>query len=468
MLQAEAGLYDAIASLSYGDLPQTTVESCQAVILDHFGCAVLGAGMPWTTSLVQALQLTGDMRSVEQGGSPAYGRRESISPLTAALVNGTATHAMDLDDTHLPTMTHPGCVVIPAAVAATVSRGGSGRDLIAGVLCGYEVMGRITAATGLGFGERGFHATGQVGPMAAAAACSRILGADPAALAGAIGLAASFGGGIKAFSTGSGAVKRLHAGRAAQAGLFAALLEDGGFGGPRAAITGKFGFVPTLSTDADPDYEKLAGSPGEFVVENIYLKPYAACGAVHGAISAASQLARVSPDSVERVEVGTSRRVLQQNDIPEPKGAVATQYSTQYSVALALTGVADDPRRFLSDAVMDDDVRRLCQRTALVLDEVADAAYPDRNEARVEVWLNDGTCLSAYGTVSAQTSGGWGVAEKKFRSVTAQLLSKAQQQRLLDAVRSLADDGTVEACLDALVDSPSHARSGGTERSHEP
>jgi 2-methylcitrate dehydratase PrpD len=387
--------------------------------------------------------------------------------LTAALVNGTATHGMDLDDTHLPTMTHPGCVVIPAAVAAAAHTGGGGKELIAGVICGYEVMGRVAAATGLGFGERGFHATGQVGPMAAAAACARVLGADRPAIAGAVGLAASFGGGIKAFSTSSGAVKRLHAGRAAQAGLLAALLEQAGFGGPPAAITGKFGFVPTFSTDDDPAYEQLVGSRGSFVVEDIYLKPYAACGAVHGAIAAASQLATVSPSSVARVEVGTSRRALQQNDIPEPEGPVAAQYSTQYSVALALTGAVGDPRRFLPEAVVDDDLRRLCRRTELVLDADADAAYPDRNEARVQVWLNDGTCRSAYGTVSARTSGGWAAAEKKFRGVTAELLSQSQQQRLLDGVRALADDGSVQECLDVLADARSQAL-GGTDRSHEP
>jgi 2-methylcitrate dehydratase PrpD len=468
VLEAEASLYDALASLPYAELPQSAVESCQAAILDHFGCAVQGADLPWTTSLVQVLTLTGDMKPVEHGGSPVYGLRELISPLTAALINGTATHAMDLDDTHLPTMTHPGCVVIPAAVAAAVHAGARGHDLIAGVICGYEVMGRVAAATGLGFGERGFHATGQVGPMAAAAACSRVLGADRKGFASAIGLAASFGGGIKAFSTGNGAVKRLHAGRAAQAGLLAALLEAGGFNGPPAAITGKFGFVPTLSTDADPAYEQLAGSGRAFLVEDVYLKPYAACGAVHGAIAAASQLATVAPGSVARVEVGTSRRALQQNDIPEPEGAVAAQYSTQYAVALALTGVADDPRRFLPDVVVGDDVRRLCGRTALVLDEVAEAAYPDRNEARVRVWLNDGTCRSAYGTVSAQTSGGWAVAEKKFGSVTTGLLSQEQQQRLLDAVGALADDGPVEACLDALTDAASSAPGSETDRSHEP
>jgi 2-methylcitrate dehydratase PrpD len=468
MLDVEAGLYDEIACLRYDDVPQSAVESCQAVILDHFGCAIQGLDLPWTRSLVETLQLAGDMRPVERGGAPVYGQREAISPLAAALVNGTATHGLDLDDTHLPTMTHPGCVVIPAAVAATVHSGGSGKELLAAVICGYEVMGRVAAATGLGFGERGFHATGQVGPMAAAAACARILGADRQAIAGAVGLAASFGGGIKAFSTSGGAVKRLHAGRAAQAGLLAALLEQAGFSGPRSAITGKFGFVPTFSTDDDPAYDRLVGSRPAFVVEEVYLKPYAACGAVHGAIAAASQLATVSASSVARVEVGTSRRALRQNDIPEPEGAVAAQYSTQYSVALALTGASDDPRRYLPSALVDHDIRGLCRRTVLVLDEAADAAYPDRNEARVQVWLKDGTGRTAYGAVSAQTSGGWAAAEKKFRSVTAELLSAEQQGRLLDAVMALADGGPVNACLDALADAPSEALGSGTDRSHEP
>jgi 2-methylcitrate dehydratase PrpD len=342
-------------------------------------------------------------------------------------------------------------------VAAAEVTGADGRDLLAAIVAGYEVMGRIARATGLGFGEKGFHATGQVGPMGAAAAAARLAGEDAAGVAATVGLAASFGGGIKAFSAGSGNVKRLHAGRAAQAGVLAAALTRAGFDGPPAAVAGKFGFVPTFSTDAQPAYTHLTSGLGErYVVDEVYLKPYAACGAVHGAVAAAATLAPVDAATVHRVTVGTSRRALAQNSNPAPTDVISAQYSTEYSVALALLGGATDPRRFLR---VDGDVLRLAARVDLRVDEEAERTYPDANGAVVEVVQGDGTRGTARAAVSAATSRGWTVAERKFRDVTAGLLTAAAREALVEAVAGLAHGGGVERCLDAI--SP-HAITEGT------
>jgi 2-methylcitrate dehydratase PrpD len=489
----ESSLYTYVAALRLDDLPATTVESAAALVLDHFGCAILGMTLPWTSAVIAALAGAGDLapsgdrpgaggirseeRSDEAGwrqppgasserseryqqspGAQVYGRPVPVPAGSAALVNGTATHGFDLDDTHLPTMSHPGCVVIPAAVAGAQVTGAGGRDLLAAVVAGYEVMGRIARATGLGFGEKGFHATGQVGPMGAAAAAARLAGLDAAGVAATVGLAASFGGGIKAFSAGSGNVKRLHAGRAAQAGLLAATLTRAGFDGPPAAVAGKFGFVPTFSTDPEPVYAHLTGGLGErHVVDEVYLKPYAACGAVHGAVAAAATLAPVGADEVERVVVGTSRRALAQNSNTDPTDVISAQYSTEYAVALALLGGATEPRRFLDVGTgADAEVRRLAARTVLRVDGEAERVYPDANGAVVEIVRKDGARRTARAAVSASTSRGWPVAEKKFRDVTAGLLAPDAQQRLVEAVAALAHGGGVERCLHAITEGTTH------------
>ena len=468
----DSALYAHVATLRLDALPPATVESATALVLDHFACALLGLTLPWTTAAIAALDGAGELepvikaplKSLEQlegsfdhrgpgpGGARVYGCGTSVTAGSAALVNGTATHGFDLDDTHLPTMTHPGCVVIPAAVAAAQVTGADGRDLLAAVVAGYEVMGRIARATGLGFGEKGFHATGQVGPMGAAAAAARLSGQDTAGVAATVGLAASFGGGIKAFSVGSGNVKRLHAGRAAQAGLLAAALTGAGFDGPPTAVAGKFGFVPTFSTDPEPGYAHLTEGLGErHIVDEVYLKPYAACGAVHGAVAAAATLAPVDAERVERVLVGTSRRALAQNSNPDPTDVISAQYSTEYTVALALLGAATEPRRFLDAGTgADGAVRRLAARVALRVDEEAERAYPDANGAVVEIVRTDGTRHTARAAVTAATSRGWAVAEKKFHEVTAGLLRPDARQRLVEAVAALADGGGVERCLNAI------------------
>ncbi len=466
-MEPEEQLYAYLEGVTFADLSSSTVAATAAAVLDHFGCAIVGIGLPWTSALLDALAAGGDL-----GPGPAriYGGH-AVTAGAAALVNGTATHGLDLDDTHLPTMTHPGAVVIPAAIAAAqfggvdgraaqfggvdgraAQFGGvDGRELLTAIVAGYEAMGRIARATGLGFGEKGYHATGQVGPMGAAAACTRILG-EPGAIAGAIGLAASMGGGIKAFTGGAGMVKRLHAGRAAQAGLQAALLQRASFTGPPRGVAGTFGFVPTFST-GDVNLAALADGLGtRHVIDEVYLKPYAACGAVHGAVAAASSLAPLAPADISSVVVGTSRRALAQNRIPAPADVLAAQYSTEYSVALALLGGASDPRRYLdAESGADGAVRAVAARVSLEVDDEAQRVYPDVNAARVEVALTDGRRLSARGAVSATTSAGWEVAEAKFRAVTTGLLTPEGQDQLVSAVAALAEGGRVEACLDAIV-----------------
>lgn len=471
-MNSEERLYAYAATLRFADLPANTVEATGALILDHLGCALLGMTLPWTRSLLTALAdggelpPPGDRADAGVRGALVAGRAGALPPSIAALVNGTAAHGFDLDDTHLPTMSHPGCVVIPAALAAAETTGANGQDLITAIVTGYEVMGRITRATGLGFGEKGFHATGQVGPMGAATAAARLLGASagsagtagPDDLAGAVGLAASFGGGIKAFSIGSGNVKRLHAGRAAQAGLFAASLQRAGLTGPPAAVTGKFGFVPTFSTDARPAYQALDDGLGErHLVDEVYLKPYAACAAVHGAVDAAAALAPVDPDRVDRVLVGTSRRALAQNSNPDPTDVISAQYSTEYSVALALLGGAGEPRRYLAAGTGDDGpVRRLAARVTLRVDDAAERAYPDTNGGYVEIVQHDGERRTARAAVSAATARGWALSEKKFTAITSGLLTPARQARVIETVAALADGGPAGDCLATTTEGTSH------------
>ncbi|MDG4830385.1 MmgE/PrpD family protein [Solwaraspora sp. WMMD1047] len=464
-MDSEHQLYAYAAGLRFTDLPAGTVESAAALILDHLGCALLGMPLPWTRALLTALADGGELTPPgDRPGGHAVGRPGALPPGIAALVNGTAAHGFDLDDTHLPTMSHPGAVVIPAALAAAEATGADGRDLITAVVAGYEVMGRITRATGLGFGEKGFHATGQVGPMGAAVAAARLLtngtpgAAGSASLAGAVGLAASFGGGIKAFSVGSGNVKRLHAGRAAQAGYFAATVQRAGLAGPPAAVAGKFGFVPTFSTDPEPAYHALADGLGDrHLVDEIYLKPYAACAAVHGAVEAAAALAPVDGDRVDRVLVGTSRRALAQNSNPDPSDVIAAQYSTEYSVALALLGGATDPRRYLDVGTgADAAVRRLAAKVTLRVDDQAEQSYPDANGAHVEVTDADGGRRAARAAVSAATGPGWASAEQKFTAITTGLLTPARQSRLVGAVAALADGGRAADCLTTTTEGTSH------------
>lgn len=454
---AEDNLLDFLVALRFEDIPPSAVDAVLALVLDHFTCALVGLEMPWTKTLRKVVARAAYEGA--EGSAVIYGDSRPVPAETAALVNGTAAHGLDFDDLHFGTMSHPGCVVVPAAFAAASAAGADGRALVAAAVVGYEPMLRTGLAAGLRYGEIGFHATGVLGPVGAAAAAARLLQGDRGSrLADAVWLAASLGSGIKAFNEyGPGMVKRLHAGRAAESGILAARLAAAGYEGPRQALSARFGLARVLALGGDADVLALARDLGRpYLVEEVYIKPYAACGALHGAVQAAEQVAEsrpgLQPEDVREVVVGTSPRVLAQNSNPEPADVMAAQYSAEVAVAIALLGGAGDPHRFVDVTLdPDDPARRLARRVRLEVDERARATYPDPNEGEVAIVEVDGRSLARRGSSTPSGSRGWSVARRKFEAVTAGRLDPDAQRRLLDAVQDLAEGGPVAACTDALV-----------------
>lgn len=458
----EHALLEFVRRLSFDDLTDSALEATLALVLDQITCAILGMEMPWTQTLAAVVSGAGQLPSGDAalGAARVYGDPTPVRPEVAALVNGTAAHGFDLDDTHLPTMSHPGCVVIAASLAMALASGADGRELLTAVASGYEPMLRTGLAAGLRYGELGFHATGVLGPLGAATAASRLLGGPGSPrLIDAIGLAASLGSGIKAFNeVGPGMVKRLHAGRAAESGILAARLAEGGYAGPRRALSARYGLARVLALGHEPDIAALSRALGKpLLVEEVYIKPYAACGALHGAVQAAEQISvqcpELSEDDIREVRVGVSPRAVAQNSIVEPDDVMAAQYSTEVAVAIALLGGAGEPRRFLAASEHPEDpARSLARRVSVRVDEQARAAYPDPIEGVVEVTLRDGTTRRSRGSATPRTSRGWDVAVGKFRAVTAARLTAADRERIVAGVRALAEGGPAADCLPPRLD----------------
>jgi 2-methylcitrate dehydratase PrpD len=449
----EEALVDFVGALRFEDLPESAVEATAALVLDQFSCCLIGMEMDWTRRLRGVVAPAG--AAAPGAGAAIYGDPTPVSAEVAALVNGTAGHGFDFDDLHMPTMSHPGCVVIPAAIAVALEQGADGRELLAAVAAGYEPMLRTGLAAGLRYGELGFHATGVLGPLGSATAAARLLGKAP--VLDALGLAASMGAGVKAFNeVGPGMVKRLHAGRAAEGGVLAARLAAAGYEGPRRALTARFGLTRVLAMGEEPDTDALERDLGApFLVEDVYIKPYAACGGVHGAVRAAELLYKERPlveEEIESVTVGVPPRAVAQNSNPEPVDLMAAQYSTEVSVAIALLGGATDPDRFVAaGSDPDDPSRRLARRITLVLDREAEVAYPDPVEGSVAVTLKSGETLTKRAGSSPATSRGWDVAVAKFEAVAASRLTPERRASLLAAVQALAEGGPVRDCLAPLA-----------------
>src|SRR5579864_8598679 len=216
-----AQLAEYAAGLRYDDLPAEVVACAKDCIIDTVAACICGSALPWSRIVVDYAERTGP-----GGRSRILGCGTAVQAPAAALANGALAHAFELDSLTRPGAgAHPGATVLPPALAVAQEQGASGKQLIAAVVAGNEVMIRIGRATGHTNEARGFHAPGTTGPFGAAVACGSLLGLDAIKMTNALGIAGSLAGGLLEFAKGNGGmVKRLHLGRASEAGVMAASL----------------------------------------------------------------------------------------------------------------------------------------------------------------------------------------------------------------------------------------------------
>jgi 2-methylcitrate dehydratase PrpD len=205
-----------LCSLRRDDIPPRILQQAKACVLDSVACGLFGSQQPW--GRIMAANTHAESAA---GSCTLLGHASTLAAAPAALVNGTAIHGYELDDLIVGAVVHPGAVIVPAALAAAESTGASGLKLLLGVIAGYEAMSRVSLALGAEASQRGFHVTAVVGPVGAAVAAGITMGLTPEQLLAAIGLSCSASSGIKSFAGGSGGgmVKRMHAGRSAEAGV---------------------------------------------------------------------------------------------------------------------------------------------------------------------------------------------------------------------------------------------------------
>ena len=274
---------EQLLAIAAQPLPEQDAEQVKRLVLDYLGVSLRGAGTPWTESLIQWAERYQGTGSATVANSPLR-----VAPHVAALVNGTAAHGYELDDTHDPSMSHPGAVVISAALAVASETRSSGAQFLSAVAAGYQAMGRLGMAANAGrVMERGFHPTALFGPFGAAVAAVALHGLDAATLAGAWGHALSLTGGSMQFSDEpeGTTVKRLHAGYAASHGVMAAELAKASIGAPVRSLDGKHGFLSMFGSEPNPS--RLLREEGERLeIHRISMKPYSCCRLFHSLIDA--------------------------------------------------------------------------------------------------------------------------------------------------------------------------------------
>ena len=439
--------------MSRANVPDRVLKQSQACLVDSIACGLFGAKQPWGEMMT-----ANTLAESAPGPCTLLGRPETIAPAPAALVNGTAIHGFELDDLIVGAVVHPGAVVVPAALAAAEYTDASGLQMLLGVVAGYEAMARVSLALGAEPSQRGFHMTPVVGPIGAAFAAGVTMGLTPDKLLAAIGLACSASSGIKSFAGGSGGgmVKRMHAGRSAEAGVRMCQLADRGFTGPRAALDGRFGLLEVFggkTANAGRLTEELGT---RWATDDVWVKVYPMCAGIHSAVQLLQQMrggAALKAEEIQRVRIGVSQFAARNNGEPAPLDTMGAQYSIPYCAAVALLADPKDPAMFSDRAIVDPAIRDLARRITLFVDEQAEAAYPSRLGARVELHLRSGevrtsAAFDAHGTPADPCSDA--ERSERFRKLSSAAVPSAVADGILDAASRLDELSSVRAFSRAL------------------
>lgn len=376
--------------LSMEVIPARVIHHAKWCLLDSLGCALFGSQQQWARIMAEEMLAEGS-----KGRSSIVGRQETLAAPAAALCNGTAAHGFELDDHLDEAIVHPGAIVIPAAVAAAESVDAPGSRLLLGIIAGYETLNRVGLAMGVEPSVRGYHKTALAGPLGAAVAAGVVMSLNRDQLLAAVGLACSAASGTKSFATGTGGgmEKRMHAGRAAEAGVRMSQLAARGFTAPPTALDGRFGLLEVISgTSARPELLSL-DLGNRWAVEHVYVKVYPCCAWIQSAVQQLVALRGpqpLKPHEIKKVRIGVCAYAAAQNGTVAPLDTMGAQFSIPYCAALALTGDPSDPVMFAPDAIDEPARRELARRIDLVVDAQMEAAYPKHYGARVDLELENG------------------------------------------------------------------------------
>jgi 2-methylcitrate dehydratase PrpD len=380
-----------ICSLYGKPLPADTVETARGLVLDVLGLCVATRGEGYIRAILDTVE--------GEGRCTALGHPGGFNAYDAALINGTAAHGEDYDDTFEGGPVHSGAVVVPAVLAACEREGLGGDALLLGVAVGAELMCRLALPAPRATHKAGFHPTAVMGALAAAAGVAAALRLDAKQVASAIGIAGSMASGIIEYLAEGTSTKRMHAGWAAQSGIRAALMARGGFDGPRTVLEGTHGFYKAFAPSVPPALDLLMDGFGqEWVMRTIAFKPYACGTMTQPYIDCAIRLAETGVGAGEierivcRVGEGTVHRLWETLAVKHrPPTPYAAKFSTPYCMAVGFFDRRAGFGQFTEARVRDEALLALAAKIGYVVDP--DNEYPKNFTGHLRAELRDGRVL---------------------------------------------------------------------------
>jgi len=373
------------------EIPAAVREKCVDLAVDVIGLCVTARNEDYVRAALAGCD--------DDGPCTAIGHARTLGAAGAALVNGTAAHGEDFDDTFEGGPVHAGAVVVPAVLAACERHNGDGASALRGIAVGVEVLCRLSLVVPKATHKAGFHPTAVFGAMGAAAGVAAAVGLDKRQTVDALGIAGSMASGIIEYLAEGAWTKRMHAGWAAQSGLRAALMGRAGFNGPRTVFEGTHGLFHAFAHTTEGNYAALIGDFGRrWVTETLAFKPYPCGTMTHPYIDCARRLAGrgVKPEDIKDIVCdvgeGTVHRLWEPLAAKQkPANGYAGKFSQPYCIATGLVrgnvGLGD----FTDDAVRDARVLALAAKVRYRIDP--QNPYPEEFTGHIRATLTGGSVV---------------------------------------------------------------------------
>lgn len=451
------GVAAFVADLTYEQIPADVIARIKLLILDSIGCAIYGTELPWSRILMQTL---GGLDQTE--ACTVWGTDQRLSAPHAALVNGTLVQSFELDDVHRAGVLHVGAVTLPALVGAAELRPGmSGRDFLRAAVAGYEIGPRVGLCMGPEHIGQGWHSGATVGVFSAAAGAAAGLQLSVGQTVHALGIAGTQAAGLMAAQYGA-MVKRMHAGRAAQSGLYGALFAEAGFTGIVDVFESPYGgFCTTFSRSQDRFSlaELTAGLGERFETFGVALKFYSCVASNHTTLDALRAIAMrrpFRPDEVAKIVVHGSQATVDHVGWPyRPQGLTSAQMNLPFCVATLLIEGDVFVDQFTEGAVTDPRRMALAAKVEVVHDPAITARGAKlRHMVQVEVQFIDQTRDSEIVEAprgSEQKFASEADIVEKFRKLARRRFEDAQVDRIVELVLGCDKLANIGELISALA-----------------
>ena len=377
------------AELEFNKIPENILNYLKLLFLDGVGCCIHGNTLEWTKTLEEVVTNKEDNNQCS-----IIGTNKKTTLLNAVLVNSTAGHGFESDDIHRESILHPNSIVVPVSINVAEKIGNiNGKKFLTSVVAGYEVATRIGSAAGTELLLRGFHPQGTHGTIAAAITAGKLMDLNTDQMVHAIGIAGSLGAGLMAAQEGA-MVKRLHSGRAAQAGVLAAQLSAKNFTGIQNIVEADYGgFLSSFSGKNDFN-RSIRNLYKEWECMNTGIKPYASVTSIHTALDCLKNIMEKNNISVKNIK-NIKAKISHPTYVHcawnyKNHNITSAQMNIYYGLALIALEGELFVNQFSKDKISNPEILNFMKKiTAEVDPKIESLGHEFRHMASIELTTND-------------------------------------------------------------------------------